>query len=251
LSAWGIIVIELGLGTGLLIFFRPRLILSLTALLFLLFMGATAWAWWSGAAADCGCFGSWVKRTPGEALIENLVLITAALFALFGPWHLPEAKNRARLSAVIAACLIGMALPPVFGFSISQVGRSGWEPLERELGRLQIQGIKPVDLRDGDFFIIMMDTECDHCADAVEDLNALALKDDLPRVLALCMNDADRRLNFQERFDPAFPIGQIEEASFWRLLGQGDVPRFILVRDLKVKQVWDNEVPAGDEIKKF
>ncbi|MBC8461613.1 MAG: hypothetical protein H8D67_26860, partial [Deltaproteobacteria bacterium] len=75
LSAWGLIGIECALGVGLLVFYRPRLMLLLTAMLLLIFVGATSWAWLTGATEDCGCFGHWLKRTPGEAVLGNLILL--------------------------------------------------------------------------------------------------------------------------------------------------------------------------------
>ena len=250
LSAWGIITIEFGLGIGLLIFYRPRLILLLTALLFLVFLCVTVWAWLTGATMDCGCFGAWLKRTPGQAVVEDLILLVATFTAFFGSRHLPQRGTRAGLWAVMVACLIGIALPAVFGFSLSQRGRSGWEALERELNRLQIHDIRPIDFRHGAFLLILIDTECQHCREAVGDLNRLAKADDIPPVIALCMNDENLRMDFTEKYKPVFSIGRISEDLFWRLLGDGDVPRTLLLRDLKIKQVWDQVTPKREEIKK-
>lgn len=52
LSAWGLIGLECALGVGLLVFYHPRLTFSLTAMLLLTFIGATRWAWLTGATED-------------------------------------------------------------------------------------------------------------------------------------------------------------------------------------------------------
>ena len=84
-----------------------------------------------------------------------------------------------------------------------------------------------------------------------QDLNVLAKEDDMPPVIALCMNDKNLRMDFTEKYEPAFSIGRISEDHFWRLLGEGDVPRTLLLQDLKVKQVWDQVIPKREDIKKL
>ena len=69
-SAWGMIVLECGLGAGLLVLYRPRVTLPLAALLFLVFAGATGWAWLTGnlTSSEKACGRNWGFRpgSPGE-----------------------------------------------------------------------------------------------------------------------------------------------------------------------------------------
>jgi thiol-disulfide isomerase/thioredoxin len=136
-----------------------------------------------------------------------------------------------------------MTLPLAFGFPISRISQSPWETIEIELSKLQIDGVDKVDLSRGTHLIVIMDTDCDHCKEALPELDALAEATDLPSLIALSMNDESARTKFVEEFQPAFPLGQIEEDVFWRLLGLGDVPRTILLKDMRVQRVWDHHVP--------
>lgn len=251
--AWVLIVIECTLGTALLVFYRPRLFLFITIALLLLFIGATAWTWYIGGAEDCGCFGVFVKRTPKVTIIEDLILLIIAFFAWLSLNHLkaPDKVTNTwnKFFIVAGACWIGLLLPFVSGFPLSglygkSVGMAG-----EELGPLEIRGIDDsVDLDRGNFLFIMMGTECEHCIDAVPEVNILAEYNDLPLVIGLSFNEDYEIETFREEFDPVYPIGQIGEDDFWRLLGEGNTPRFLLVHNRYIKKIWENEVPTREDI---
>jgi hypothetical protein len=249
IGAWGLITLEMVLGVALLIFYRPRLVLPSTAILMLIFVGVNSWAWLTSATTDCGCFGAWIKRTPGEGAVEGLIMLAVTLLAWVGCRPMQRPKTRAKAWVVGTACLIGFMLPLTFGFSISRINQPLPGRAEIDFRGLQIQGLENVDLRHGDYLIILMDTDCDHCQEGVEQLNELAKNNDLPAIVALCTNEEILRERFEEEFQPFFPIGQIGEDAFWRLLESGDIPRTMLVRDGHVKQVWDQTIPRRDMIK--
>jgi thiol-disulfide isomerase/thioredoxin len=248
LGAWGIIALEAALGVALVVFYRPRLILSSTALLFLILAGVTSWGWFTGATEDCGCYGAWLKQTPAQATLENLVLLAAIVLAWLGHRHLDAPHTRAKAWAVTAACFMGLLLPLAFGFPISGITRSQSKPVEVDLGKVQIQGIDHIDVRHGTYLMVLMGTDCPHCQEAVPELNLLAEVTQLDGVIALSTNDESQRLTFIEEFQATFPMGQISDDDFWGLLGNSDIPRFILVRDQHVQQVWDQVVPSIDMI---
>ena len=61
LCAWGLIAFECCLGTALIINFRPKIAVPLGVMIFLVFIGATGYAWATGVTDDCGCFGAWIS----------------------------------------------------------------------------------------------------------------------------------------------------------------------------------------------
>ncbi|MDY7033383.1 MAG: hypothetical protein SVY10_15945 [Thermodesulfobacteriota bacterium] len=246
LAAWGLIAAEFVLGTALLVLYRPRLTLSMTSLLLLTFLGATLWAWINGATQECGCFGAWVKRTPLEAVFEDIILLVFTFLAWAGYGRRRVRPSRAKAWAVVGSCLIGLMLPMVFGFSPSRINLPQSQAIRLELGDLQVEGLEHlgvIDFNQGAYLIILMDTDCSHCKDSVPLLNELAETSSLPPVIALTINDEQKRMTFIEDFQPVFPLGQIDENSYWRLLAAGDIPRMILVQDGWVKQVWDKVIP--------
>jgi hypothetical protein len=249
ISARGLIALECTLGVGLLIFYRPKLTLLLTSALLLFFVGASGWAWLTDVTKDCGCFGAWVKRTPGEAVLEGLILLalTFIAWAISRPTRKPEVRSKTW--AIAVACLAGLILPLVFGFPVTSVDPNQTKAGDILLGDFQIEGLDHIDLAHGEYLLVLMDTDCSHCRDAVAAVNWLAEDPDLPEVFGLSFNDEDRLKKFRKDLQVIFPIGHITKEDFWRLLGDGNVPRTFLVRDRVVQEVWDIEIPDEHTVK--
>jgi hypothetical protein len=245
-SAWGLIVAECGLGLGLLVLYRPRIALPLAASLFLIFAGATSWAWLTGATENCGCYGAWLEFTPGQAVLENLILLAATILAWSGLKHIEIPHSRTKAWAVTVACLIGLAMPVAFGLPTSGINPSKVQP--PQLGPIHVHGLGNLDLNQGEYLIVLMGTACFHCREAVPDLNTLCDSPGLPPLVALCTSEEADCLEFVEEFQPIFPIGHISDDLFWDLLADGDMPRIILLDDGQPKRVWDRTVPDEDAV---
>jgi hypothetical protein len=245
-SAWGLIVLECGLGTALILLYRPRIVMPLTAFLFLIFTGVTGWAWLTGATQDCGCYGAWIQHTPGQAVIENLVLLGATVLAWMGCRRTQTSQTRVKAWAVTIACLIGLAMPVAFGLPTWGINNSDPEP--PEFDPVRVHGVGDVDLNTGGYLIVLMGTDCLHCQEAIPELNMLSDNPDLPMLIALCTSKEADCIDFTEEFLPVFPIGHISDDLFWRLLSDGDLPRTILLQDGRIRQVWDQTVPTRDGI---
>ena len=52
--AWGFIIVECCLGAALTVNFQPKIAVPAGGVLFLIFIGATGWAWATGVTDDCG-----------------------------------------------------------------------------------------------------------------------------------------------------------------------------------------------------
>lgn len=249
INARALIALECTLGAGLLVFYRPKLTLLLTSALLLIFVGATGWAWLTDATRDCGCFGAWVKRTPGEAVLEGLILLglTVIAWGIYRPSRRPEIRSKGWIIA--AACFAGLILPLAFGSPLTRPELNQTGTGDILLGDFQIEGLDHIDLAHGDYLLVLMDTDCSHCRDAVAALNWLAEDLDLPEVLGLSSNNEDQLEKFRKDLQVIFPIGHITEEDFRRLLGDGNVPRTFLVRDRVVQEVWDIEIPDEHTIK--
>jgi len=95
--------------------------------------------------------------------------------------------------------------------------------------------------------MVLMSTECLECRESVFDLNIIADTKDMPHVIALCSNTEEQILEFREEFQPFFDVTKIKENDFYQLLGNGDIPRIILINKGDVVKAWDNGVPdIGD-----
>lgn len=251
MSAWGLIALQCALGAGLLVFYRPKLMLTLSTVLWLTLLAGTVWAWITGATQDCGCYGPWLKQTPREATRENgiLLAITFVTRMIYAQSGVRQARYKAWTVGI--ASLIGLGLPMIFGFPISGVVHTNSKDLSSELGELQTRGLKPMDLSRGTHLIVLIGTECLHCQEAVPELDMLAEEEDLPPLVALSPNDEQERRAFLEEFHPLFPVGQISEEAFLRLLGDGELPRIILLHDGHAREVWDQTVPDMERLKEL
>ena len=189
LSAWGVIALECTLGAGLLLSYRAGLMLFSTALLLLVFTGAAGWAWLQGTAQDCGCFGAWLKHSPGEAALGNLGLLAVTLAAWLGCRRAKTARSRVKAWGTALACVIGIGLPLAFGFSISRLSPPVPDTAGLPVGPLEIQGLEEMNLDVGAYLVVVMGTDCDHCQAAVPELNTLLDMPDLPPLIAVCTND--------------------------------------------------------------
>lgn len=249
ISAWVLIALEFTLGVALLLFYRPRRTIAIAVLLFLIFIGASLLAWFSGATEDCGCFGIWMKRTPKVAALESLILLGILVLAWIGHGQTQETKSRAKTWLVATACVAGLTLPVAMGFPISRINLL--QPHHFGVGPdFKIQGLNDIDINNGTYLIILTDIGCSNCQEVLPELNTLAQAEDLPEVIALCTNEELQREEFVKEFCPDFPIGQIDEDTFWRLLGHSDIPLIILMHDGSIRHTWDRRLPDRDRLRK-
>ena len=252
--AWIAITIECALGAALIVGYKRRVVMPATIGLFLIFLSAIGWAWYTGATADCGCFGSWVKRTPAEAFLEDMLLLFAAGAAWLLTRYEPVKFKSLRLSAVAAAVIAGVAITTL----ASNSQRQSSDPL----ARLQAQTSLPSPFKDlaitglttdifhGSHVVALIDTGCDHCQASVPALNQLVTQlNGSTSVAALCSNKDFEVNYFQQKFNPQFPIGRISHDDFERLFERGKPPRIFLLRDSAVVKIWDGVVPSESEVK--
>jgi hypothetical protein len=248
LSAWIVLLAEFSLGSALIVSYRKKWTVPLTAFLLLIFLGATAWAWVTGVTEDCGCFGAWIERTPGEAVIEDLLLLAALIPSWFWRGYSAKQRDCLKLCAVIFACLMGLILPAVFGFPISRISTPMKESIDIQQQFPEIQDVVRMDLRHGTYILILMSTDCLHCREAVAELNMWTEETGFPELIALSADDAGQIQDFVKEFQPVYPVVQITEAAFWRLLGDGSPPRLILLRNQEILKVWDETIPDVDAV---
>jgi hypothetical protein len=249
ISAWGLIITEFVLGASLLVYFRPKITVPFSIALFCMFIGATLWAWITGVTEDCGCFGSWVKRSPSGAMIEDFVMLGILFLSWPGRDYQSSGGSRFKPFIVIAALLAGIILPVVFGAPVKELVGIGKGEGKSEEDLFTAQGLEDVDLKNGSFMFVIIGTDCSHCRDSVEDFNRLAEKTDLPKFIGLSADPEEQIDSFIEELEPVFPVLRITEDDFYRLLGMGATPRSMLVVKQHIIMTWDEEVPAAADIR--
>jgi hypothetical protein len=248
ISSWGMIILQCTLGMALLLYFRPKWVLTAAIFLWLILLGGTIWAWSTGSTDECGCYGSWLKNTPREATIENTIFLLFTLIAWFKAPFRGKGKELAKAFLIVAASLISLVLPILFGVSISEIIHPEYGMNKIDLGEIKPKGLETIDFRSGVHLVLLMGTDCPHCLELLPEVEQLALSSGVPKIVALCINDDIQRERFVEEFEPSFPIGQISDDLFWKLLGNGTTPRLLLVKQGKIEKIWDQIVPEPEMI---
>ena len=247
--AWGLIAFECCLGTSLIINFRPRIAVPFGILIFLVFIGATGYAWATGVTDDCGCFGAWIERTPKQAMIEDLFLLAALIVSL--KWNRNYKRWPLYLKELIAvvALLTGLAIPVTAGPLLDRLSVAISGPAKEGTEPFVLENFNPIDLSKGKHLIIIMATDCSHCIAEMDNLDMIGEDKDLPETIAFVINGEDQIETFNFDFEPTFKIFKISDDDFWRLLGDGEIPRTILIDEGMILKKWDFAPPEIDEIK--
>lgn len=238
-AAWGLIVLEGFLGAAFLVNWRIKAASSIAVGLMLLFVALTAWATFAGGPEDCGCFGSLLKRTPRQALIEDILITLVAGMV----WY--QARRNGSTSArgpwrkwmVAAVCMIAAVLPVLTNGvnPFTNASKAAGNPL-KGLSELDLEGVA-ID-RDR-VMLVLMSTDCEHCQNAVPSLNEMLDRGWVDQVVALTVNDSGERDTFEAVFEPLYPVRQIDSETFWRLLQTHRLPYFVLLENGRLLNSWD------------
>jgi len=240
---------ECALGIALLANWRSRLIFPVSVVLMVFFLGLMVAAWKAGATDDCGCFGALVERSPGEAAVEDTIMLALLLFGWWG--------TRSRGAWPRAGWLVGgvTALALVVGAArfVPEMERLEKSDL---LPGVKLTGLNPrgleKNLMEGDYLIELMSPKCGRCIESIPKMNRLADEADLPAIVALNSfpQDSEELKQFKMRLQPRFPVATISRTDFFRLTVKHGYPRLAHVRDGVVQKVWEYyEFPTPEQIR--
>ena len=261
--------IEFFLGWALLLNWQPRLCLPVATVLMAAFTALTAKAWHMGASIDCGCFGALVERGPGEAAIEDGVMVVVLLFAW---WGMRRSANAAPVvdrpnwwgaggapiwplasRMVLGTLVVGLVVGGVRFFpELERIAQSDLKSGVR-LSGLALKGVD-VDLMEGEYLIELFSPTCVHCKNAVPKMNVIAQDPQLPRLIALTSfaQDAPQVIDFKKQLQPRFDIATISLTDFRRLTFGHGFPRLAYIADGVVQQVWEsNYMPTQARLRKI
>jgi len=230
--ARGFIALEIILGTALLFNIWPRLVLPATFAVMLVFLAVTTWNLAGGLSEDCGCFGKLVRLNPAVEIIVELVL----LFITFVAWRFTQPGGEAgrfKTALLGAAVMAGFGLPYLFPESRPKVFAK--EGVGSYVGDLKPERLK-ADLAKGDFFLALIETDCDHCQAAMPRLNTLAQSHATPKLVAVCPNSPEEMDSLKAKMTVGFPVGFVPIRKF--LLLNPEIPALLWVKEGIVRHTW-------------
>ena len=243
--------VEWGLGLALICNWRPRQILPVVTALMLFFVVLVSLALYRGGGANCGCFGALIERTPGEALVEDIVMFGLLVFSwriLGRGEHREWAPGRWVVlgGTVLALAVTGIRLAP----ELDRLQDSDLRVGVRISG-LNLKG-SAVDLAHGTYLVEVFSPKCSHCLREVPRMNEWSRTEGLPPLMSLSSfaQDSEELKDFRERLQPLYPTLTVSSSDFLRLTAGHGYPRVALVRDGVIARVWEpSALPTIDEIR--
>ena len=239
-AAYTLVPFEVALGAALLVDYRRRWAVGAAVALLLGFIGLMAYTWAIGGdVSECGCFGSFVERSPGETVVEDLVFLAVALIGLMAPPR-RQAGGAARGSIVAAAAattLVLMPLAPSLPFDALVTRLKPGVRLE-DL-KLSLPG---EELGRGRHLVALLALAEESSGSAVEGLNALAARPGAPGIAVIYADEDDVKDAFFWTHGPTFPMYKVVREEMRGLYRR--LPRFFLLENGVVTRVWEVLPPA-------
>jgi uncharacterized membrane protein YphA (DoxX/SURF4 family) len=239
-----LIAFETTLGMALLAGFRPRGGVAAAALTLLLFIAIEAHSISIGRTESCGCFGAYVKRTPAEVIVEDLILLALAIVAWFGTGRWRPRRAGAAAGLVAAAAIGSTAL----------AAASPHLPIDPWVTRLAVG--RPVDalqlpahlpsLAEGRYLVALFDVTSPEAPDLAAALSDLAARPGGPVVIALTPSDDEARTAFFWSAAPGFDIYSVDRPLLKRLYRR--LPLYFTVAAGRVVGIDDDAGRAFEDL---
>ena len=252
--AYSALAIETALGAAFISGWRWRFLsfigsIALTAV----FSGLIAYAWLVNGLEDCGCFGDYIKMTPPQSLAKNAVLIGVIGFAGFGlrnsvdPAFRPG--MRARAMAMLGA--LGVVLIGAIGNFTGPEGPAvivGEDADDKDIAFQIASGGGTIDLGVGDYLVVFLNTECEHCMASVPGLNLIEQDGDSPKMVALMLGNDEKLDDFILETEPEFTLELFDDLT-WAEFIKSAPPIMYFVQDGMIQEFWEwSDLPPAPDV---
>lgn len=104
--AWFISVFEMALGVAVIIGWRMNLTLWLSMIMMVFFTILTGYSHFTGAVADCGCFGDALKIEPWESFVKDIILTGMLLPVFLVRKYIPPLFGKGPTGKVVLASFL-------------------------------------------------------------------------------------------------------------------------------------------------
>ncbi len=245
--------LEFVLGIALIVNWRPQITLPFSAALLVFFTGLMIYAWKIGATEDCGCFGSLVNRSPGEAAIEDLVMLGLVIIAWWGRRPLGSVSSKRSNQILSAAVIVAVSLFAIRYFPEASRADNSDLQVGVKLRGLPLQGVE-LDITEGEFIVALFSPTCGRCQKEVPKLNEFDQMPDLPPVVGLSSFPIESKAleKFKEHLRPNYKIATISLTDFRRLTYNHGYPRLAYLNNGEVRAVWEYfQIPDVDQLRQM
>lgn len=241
------IAVEATIGTALIFEATPAIIIPLSIIMLIGLSGLTYWSTSTGKTQDCGCYNGWLKITPNQSLLLNLLYIICLGVGLIGKYN--EGTILWRWMIVIATFLISYAAASA---SLEYLDNHGY-PL---IDLAPIQANRPwqnqwlgeavnLDLSLGEKLIVFMSPHCPQCQEWLQVLKIVHDCPELPDVLGVvAFTNYDEMRWFVDSHKLNFSVVALDSVAYDRLKID-TVPTAVIVEDGIIREKWVAGMPAS------
>ncbi len=225
-----VFLIELLIGSMLLINFKARLTLKLTTVLISLFIGVSLLNILYNSEGYCSCFGMLIERTPIESLLENIFLLVFTLFAY-------RNVHKDRISAPRGKLLWICSVAGVLWCILFYLFPPDWSAARKGI-QWKYTSLQNIHNADESNYFWMLDVNCPDCLEKVRLINQQVIEG--RRIEALSTNSIGRISEFKYDFEPLFPVNSIDSRTNQRIalptgsliqVKNGDIVQVLNIQD--------------------
>jgi uncharacterized membrane protein YphA (DoxX/SURF4 family) len=246
-----LIGIEFALGVLLIFNLLPKWTLGATWWLLIGFVAYLVYDLYvHGNEGNCGCFGTFIKMTPLESLLKNVLLLPLVFLLLL------KNKKEWKFYPYVFAGLffvLSMGAPYVLypvddldGYVRRNAEETGYPFPTALIPDFSIEGQK-VDLTQGKYLLAFISLSCEHCKTAAYKLHILNAQKKLPPVYLVIVDSDEYWADFENETKANFPKYYFpNERNFFEITGYS-VPKIFYIEEGIVKGKFDN-VTLTDEM---
>ena len=242
--------IEVVLGIMLIAGWRLRQASMATAGFLAIFGGVIAYGWAMGTLQDCGCFGSWLQRTPPQALAEDAGMLALAVIGIMWAPVRKTDLSRFRLGVLATVAVGSMAM--IGSTLAADTGTLEERILAAEVAvDAGIPSLEDLDLRNRDVFLYLFQPDCPHCIENGPAIARISQDPGLPDVIGITHSVAPGDVDFYLRNAGAdFPAYEFLVPSFVQITGDGGVPQLVYLEHGIIAQCWKGNLPTPAQLKR-
>ncbi|CDM94551.1 MULTISPECIES: MauE/DoxX family redox-associated membrane protein [Limnospira] len=241
------IAVEATIGTALIFGATPAIMIPFSIIILMGLSWLTYWSTSTGKTEDCGCYNGWLKITPNQSLLLNLLYIIFLGVGLIGNYNTGTILWRWMI--VIATFLVSYTAASA---SLAYLDIHGYPFLDLA----PIQANRPwqnqwlgeavdLDLSLGSKLIVFMSPRCPQCKDWLQVLKIVHDCPELPDVLGVvAFTNYDEMRWFVDSYQLNFSVVALDSVAYDRLKID-TVPTAVIVEDGIIREKWVAGMPAS------
>lgn len=260
---------EIALGVMLIAGWQLRWAGVASVALIVVFGAAIAYGWGLGDLEECGCFGPFVQRSPGQALLQDFGLLILALLTAATPAVTMRPLTRRQLGVIGVVGAVALSIsaaglardtsavsPEVTEMAqlIPSDGPSRSPDATGSMARPSPSDLAPdeLDLENREYLVYMFHPRCPHCLEASPVIATYSEHFSLPTLVGFTFDAVPAEVDeYKAKMSGPFPVYQLPSRAFVQFTGDGAVPQLVYVRKGEIVRIWRGMPPAAEQMLEY